>query len=138
MIIHMMMKCNMKISFDFDSTLTRPDVQEFAKQCIESGHEVWLVTSRQDTESALQRGHHWVESQNQKLFEVAEQVGIDANRIVFTSHQPKIEFLAGKEFTIHIDDDIEELLDIKISKDPCVGVNVEYFEWKEITEKLLK
>lgn len=138
MIIHMMMKCNMKISFDFDSTLTRPDVQEFAKQCIESGHEVWLVTSRQDTESALQRGHHWVEHQNNQLFEVAEQVGIDANRIVFTSHQPKIEFLAGKEFAIHIDDDIEELLDIKISKDPCVGVNVEYFEWKEITEKLLK
>ena len=128
----------MKISFDFDSTLTRPDVQNFAKQCIESGHEVWLVTSRQDTESALLRGHHWVESQNQKLFEVAERVGIDVDHIVFTSHQPKIEFLEGKGFAIHIDDDIEELLDIKYSKDPVEGVNVEYFEWKEITEKLLK
>jgi restriction endonuclease Mrr len=35
-----------KISFDFDSTLDREDVQEFAKELVEKGHDVWITTSR--------------------------------------------------------------------------------------------
>ena len=33
-----------KVSFDFDSTLDRKDVQRFAKQLIDDGYEVWIKT----------------------------------------------------------------------------------------------
>ena len=35
-----------KVSFDFDGTLSRLDVQKYAKSLIEQGFEVWIVTSR--------------------------------------------------------------------------------------------
>ena len=38
----------MKVSFDFDGTLSRKDVQEYAKSLVNSGLEVWIVTSRFD------------------------------------------------------------------------------------------
>ena len=44
----------MKVSFDFDSTLSRKDVQSFAKELVDRGLEVWIVTSRFDDESAMQ------------------------------------------------------------------------------------
>lgn len=36
----------MKVSFDFDGTLEPPIVQQYAKELIEKGIEVWVVTSR--------------------------------------------------------------------------------------------
>jgi hypothetical protein len=35
-----------KISFDFDSTLDRKLVQDFAYSLIKRGYEVWILTSR--------------------------------------------------------------------------------------------
>ena len=58
----------MKVGFDFDSTLSRKDVQEFAKELVNDGHEVWIVTSRFDDETAMQKNWHWIKGQNQKLF----------------------------------------------------------------------
>ena len=66
----------MKISMDFDSTLSRKDVQSFVINLITKGHEVWIVTSRFDTEPALEKGWWWTEKQNQKLYDVAEKVGL--------------------------------------------------------------
>ena len=36
----------MKVSFDWDGTLEIMHVQEYAKELIERGIEVWIVTSR--------------------------------------------------------------------------------------------
>jgi len=36
------------VTFDFDATLSRPDVQEYAKELIEKGIDVWVVTARYD------------------------------------------------------------------------------------------
>jgi hypothetical protein len=66
----------MKVSFDFDSTLSRRDVQEFAKQLVISGLEVWIVTSRFDDVTAMSKNWHWIKGQNQKLFDIAEDCGI--------------------------------------------------------------
>jgi len=38
----------MKVSFDFDGTLEQKEVQEYAKQLLEEGIEVWVVTTRWD------------------------------------------------------------------------------------------
>jgi len=128
----------MKVSFDFDGTLSRKDVQEFAKNLVQSGYEVWIVTSRIATEPALAKGWHWIERQNQELYDVAENVGIKKENIIFTEFVDKIEFLKGKNFLFHIDDDVDELMAILSSKDNCKTVNVEHSEWKETCKEILQ
>jgi len=128
----------MKVSFDFDGTLSRKDVQEFAKSLVQSGHDVWIVTSRIETEPALKKGWYWIERQNQELYDVAENVGIKRENIIFTEFVDKIEFLRGKNFVFHIDDDVDELMAILSSKDTCKTVNVCHFEWKENCENILQ
>jgi hypothetical protein len=44
-----------KVSFDFDSTLSRDDVQEFTSELINLGFDVWVVTSRFSNEIAEER-----------------------------------------------------------------------------------
>lgn len=127
-----------KISFDFDSTLDREDVQEFAKQLVKDGHEIWITTSRFDTESSLKRGWWWIKSQNEQLYEVAEECGISMDNITFTTMIDKINFLEGKDFLFHLDDDRVELELIEESEDSCIGVFVELKDWKETCINLMK
>lgn len=128
----------MKVSFDFDGTLSRKDVQNFAKGLVESGYDVWIVTSRIATEPALAKGWHWIERQNQELYDVAERVGIKIDNIIFTEFVDKIEFLKDKDFIFHIDDDVNELIAILNSKDNCKVVNVDHFEWLETCKEILQ
>lgn len=123
------MNKKLKMSFDFDSTMSRKDIQKYAKELIEEGHDVWIVTSRCATEPSLAKGWHWVEKQNQELYDVAESVGIPREKIVFTAHVDKIEYLQGKGFLFHIDDDSYELIEIVKSGDPCRVVNADHSDW---------
>jgi len=123
------MNKKLKMSFDFDSTLSRKDIQEYAKELITEGYDVWIVTSRCSTEQGLANGWHWIEKQNQELYDVADEVGIPREKIVFTSHVDKIEYLQGKGFLFHIDDDVDELVEIVKSGDPCRVVNAEHSDW---------
>lgn len=127
-----------KISFDFDSTLDREDVQEFAKQLVNDGHEIWITTSRFDTESSLKKGWWWIEKNNQQLYDVADECGISRDNISFTAMIDKIKFLEGKDFLFHLDDDEVELELIQESDDNCVGVWVELKDWKETCINLIK
>lgn len=131
----------MKVSFDFDSTLSRKDVQEFAKELVNDGHEVWIVTSRFDDETAMQKNWHWIKGQNQKLFDIADECGIKRDNIKFTCMESKCFFLEGKDFAFHLDDDDIELMDIlqnnKFTGDECFPVHVEHFEWKETCRNIL-
>lgn len=120
-----------KVSFDFDDTLSRSDVQRFAKELVDEGHDVWIVTSRIATEPALKRGWHWIERQNEELYEVAKKCGISKDKIVFTEHVDKVTFLKDKGFTFHLDDDEHELMMILESSDDCFPLHVNHFEWKE-------
>jgi hypothetical protein len=131
----------MKVSFDFDGTLSRKDVQSLAKELVNEGHEVWIVTSRFSDEAAKEKNWHWIEGQNQKLFDVAQECGIKKENIHFTCMESKSYFLEGKGFIFHIDDDDIELMDIfennKFTSDKCFPVNVEHFEWKETCRNIL-
>lgn len=120
----------MKVSFDFDGTLSRNDVQKFATKLVDAGFEVWIVTSRCATEPALAKGWHWVERQNQELYDVAESCGITRDKIQFTEHVDKIEFLEGKNFIFHLDDDMDELIEISKSGDSCTPLNVDHSDWE--------
>jgi hypothetical protein len=122
----------MKVSFDFDSTLSRRDVQEFAKDLVKSNHEVWIVTSRYDNESMKNiKNFLGNKNQNDVLFKVADYCGIGRERIVFTCMRPKADFLMGKGFRFHLDDDQVEIEDILETGDPCVPIQVENPGWKQ-------
>lgn len=125
------MKKNIKISLDFDGTLSRKDVQNFTKELVNSGYDVWIVTSRFDDEYATNRAWWWIRDQNKTLFDVANECGIKNENIHFTNQEPKITFLKDKEFLFHLDDHSDELIHITNSKDSCKPINVNHFEWEE-------
>jgi hypothetical protein len=129
---------NKKVSFDFDETLSRKDVQNFAKQLVADGYEVWIVTSRFATEPALEKGWYWVEKQNEELYEVANSIGIKKENIKFTEHVDKIQYLRGQGFLFHLDDDVDELIVIMESGDSCKPINVNYFDWENACMEILK
>lgn len=132
----------MKVSFDFDSTLDRKDVQLFAKELINDGIEVWIVTSRMSVEYAKANLDQFtinrVDKANHKLFRVADNLGIKREHIHFTNAQFKINFLANQYFLFHLDDDPDELIEILNSKDPCKPINVNHFEWEQDCKKLVE
>jgi hypothetical protein len=43
----------MKISFDFDDTLSLPEVQKIAKSYIDKGYDVWVTTARSPESSLM-------------------------------------------------------------------------------------
>lgn len=99
----------MKISFDFDDTLSRPEVQHYAEMFIKDGHEVWIVTSRMSNERA--QNPSW----NKDLYFVADCVGIE--NIHFCNLQPKHEFFEDENFDIHLDDDPDDVEGINLHTD---------------------
>jgi len=92
-----------KVSFDFDSTLSRLDVQKYAKELVNRGFEVWICTSRLQPSKAPNK--EW----NDDLFIVADEVGINRENIIFCNYANKSELLKDEEFLFHIDDDNIEL-----------------------------
>lgn len=127
----------MKVSFDYDATLSRKDVQEFAKKLVGRGIEVWIVTSRFDDETATEKAWWWIKDQNNTLFEVTDECGVQRENIKFTNMESKSIFLKDREFIFHLDDDVDELIDILESGDKCLPVNVDHFEWKETCQNIL-
>jgi hypothetical protein len=125
-----------KVSFDFDGTLDKKNVQLFATKLVEDGFDVWIVTSRTNTQDALKRGWTWIKKQNEELYRVADECGI--TNIKFTDHVDKIEFLKDKDFIFHLDDDEYELMAIFESGDKCKAININYFDWENACLQLLK
>lgn len=119
-----------KVSFDFDDTLDRGDVQAIAKQ-LSQQYELWIVTSRVPDEKAP--SDNW----NNDLWFVCKQLNIPKDRVVFTSYESKHEFFWDREdFLFHLDDDPDELHMITAT---CNVVAIDSFDptWKEMIEELV-
>jgi len=129
---------NKKISLDFDYTLSRKDVQEFAKKLVNLDFDVWIVTSRFSNEEALLKGFYGADKKNKEIYDIAELCGIKKENIVFTNKIDKINYLKDKNFTIHLDDDIDELMAILESGDLCKPINVNYFDWENACMEILE
>ena len=104
----------LKVSFDFDGTLSQDSIQEFAKHLLAVGDEVWVVTSR------VSNPEKW----NLDLFSVAEDVGISRNNIFFTEGDYKWKFLDTHDFDIHFDDDYMEVNNIISNCKKCKAIQV--------------
>lgn len=128
-----------KLSFDFDGTLSEDRVEEFAKQLINDGYEVWIVTSRPSDDDLTNTFQPWSKPNwNRDIWDTCERLNIPKEHVKFTSYVDKIEFLKGKGFIFHLDDDVDELMEIMKSDDNCLPINVNHSEWKETCLDLLK
>jgi hypothetical protein len=96
------------VSFDYDKTLSRLEVQEYAAELIERGYNVHVVTARY---SELQK-HRWKASpHNEDLWEVIDKLGIPHRNVHFTNMDIKSNlFKHTPHVLFHLDDDAVELL----------------------------
>lgn len=92
-----------KISFDFDDTLTTTKAQQMAKDAIDSGVEVFVVSARNDKEG---------------MYEITDNIGIPRSNVYAVgSNKAKIEKVLELGVTYHIDnnsDVVKELGSIGI------------------------
>lgn len=91
------------VSFDFDRTLSRPDIQQYAKELMDRGYEVHVVTARYNE---LQK-HAWVASpHNDDLWDIIDQLGIPHRYVHFTNMRLKAEviFQNAPQVLFHLDD----------------------------------
>lgn len=94
-----------KVSFDFDDTLEFQTVQNYAKELIEKGIEVHIVTTRWEDPSK-----YTFKVTHDYLFEVAETLGIPKENIHFTNMNWKWSFFINNpDFIWHLDDNDEEI-----------------------------
>ena len=129
----------MKVSFDYDDTLSRVEVEEYAKRLVAEGHQVWIVTAR-PSEEHLKMTFKGGEKPdwNREVFEAAGRIGIPNERIKFMNYTDKIEFLRGNGFTFHLDDDGYELYQIMLSGDICETIDSRMLYWRNACDNAIK
>tara|TARA_R110000764_G_scaffold20407_8_gene52452 strand:+ start:5711 stop:6217 length:507 start_codon:yes stop_codon:yes gene_type:complete len=116
----------LQVSFDFDGVLSIPEVEEFAKELIEDGINVWVTTSRYN------------EGSNLDLLKVTDRLGIPYSNIQFTGRQDKSKFLEQDFFLFHLDDEpyvINEIIENGQNTTPILmdkSVN-----WEEMCKELI-
>ena len=106
---------DIRISFDFDGTLSLPSVQKVAKELIELGFDVIIVTSRKS------------DGENSDIEEVAKELGVDL--VFYTEYNLKFTWLKTLICDIHIDNDRNELIHISRFSD-IVGIDVTDESWE--------
>jgi len=129
------------VSFDFDGTLGQyPSVQAYAKELVQRGLDVWIVTRRYDSIERYTPEFNFrysitnLEEEHKYLFEVAKECGIV--NIKFMNMDDKWKFFKNSNFIWHLDDDYVEIKDInRYTK--TIGISV-VNNWKNKCEKLLK
>ena len=121
-----------KISFDYDGTLEYEHIEEYAKELIEKGYEIWIVTTRWEDPSKYS---HYVTHDDIKG--TMERLGIPKEHIHFNNMEYKHTFFKENDnFIFHLDDNDEEYRFMRNFKTPFVLVH--QFGWKEKCEEILK
>ena len=113
---------DIRISFDFDDTLSLPSVQKVAKELIELGFDVIIVTSRRS------------DGENSDIEEVLQDLGVDL--VFYTEYNLKFTHLQKLMCDIHIDNDRNELIHLSRFSD-IVGVDVTDESWEYQLKNLI-
>lgn len=129
------MSKRLKISFDYDSTLSEEWIQEICKYLQKAGHEIFITTSRCPDDSLMP---HMNKDWNKDLYLTIKQLNIPKENVTFTQYIDKYEILDKNGMDIHIDDDEVEIELLEENKSICKGVlvthNLEY-DIKQIIKK---
>ena len=124
-----------KVSFDFDGTLEHTNVQEYAKELIDSGIEVWVVTTRWDENH---KHKYPFNATLDDLWEVVDRIGIPRHQVRFTCMEWKTKYLKGTNFVWHLDDNEQESYEAhKAEMKTPVIVDVLSGDWMEKCNMLL-
>ena len=86
----------MRISYDFDDTLSTSKGQQMALNDIKNGNDVLILTARQ-------------ESDNEEVFKVADKLGIAHSKVHFTNGKDKWSFVIRLKIDRHIDNNKEQV-----------------------------
>jgi hypothetical protein len=86
-----------KISFDYDGTLSTIKGKELAAEKIATGHDVWIITARQR------------EDNNNAVYTTAERLGIPRSRIKFTNGKDKYPYMVRYDIDIHYDNNQDQV-----------------------------
>lgn len=123
---------NIKVSFDFDSTLAKKDIQEYTKSLIDNGIEVHIVTDRFDDTTRCSYT-------NDYLYKVADELCIDRKNIHFMNMTDKYKFfLQNSDFIWHLDDDDIAMEFINFETTVICVYNNIMVDWKQICNDILK
>lgn len=124
-----------KVSFDFDFTLSRKVIQQYAGELVACGHEVWIVTSRYDDNNLDKYPDK--SYNNNDLYTIAVLVGIPRTQIQFMNMSDKCDFFINKDFIWHLDDDVIEINMINVTT-KTKGISCyRSTNWKYKCERLL-
>ena len=93
-----------KVSFDFDDTLSTQRGQDIAKRLISEGKTIYIVTRRQ-------------ESASEKVYKVADELGIPHSRVYFTNGALKWETIKRLGIDTHYDNNENEVNKIRENTD---------------------
>lgn len=122
-----------KVSFDFDGTLSRNDVQDYAKSLMNKGLDVWVTTSRYDE---INKHLYKFNSTNEDMYKVTDKIGLPKEKIIFCNMQNKIDIM-HKDFIWHLDDDWYEL-NLLNTQSKIIGISIfGNNKWKLECNKLL-
>lgn len=122
-----------KVSFDFDGTLEFQDIQEYAKELVNRGVEVWIVTTRYEDLS----NYNNFNVSHTDLYKALEYTGIKKEHVHFNNMEYKYTFFKDKSFAFHLDDNPDELRYLRYNCPDVKGVYVLKNGWKEYCEELL-
>lgn len=120
----------MKVSFDFDGCLDIDVIGDYAKELVERGVDVWVVTARVDN---MYGSPNW----NDDLFDRVSKLGISLTKIVFTNMQKKEYYFKDSDFIWHLDDDWQAVKEINSNTTVKAITNFGNETWKEDCEKIL-
>jgi hypothetical protein len=91
----------MKVSFDFDGCLgDNKFVQMICKMFISSGHDVYILTSRDNR------------AMNSDLWKFADEYNIDRKKVFMTNGALKVDLFIKNEFDLHFDNSYDEVIAI--------------------------
>ncbi len=128
-----------KVSFDYDETLSEEKVEYFARELVDFGYDVYIITARPSDEQWLKsfNGALVTSNFNDDIWETCERINIPKEKVIFTAYSDKIDFIKDKGFIFHLDDSELELKLISDSDDSCVPINVKNKDWETQCRNLI-
>ena len=105
----------MKISFDFDGTLSEEAIKNTARIYIIAGHDVWVITARDEGKN-----------HNVDLYGICKYIGVEEEKIIFTNGVDKVDEYIKGNFDLHYDDEWEEVMKINNQGGTAILVNPDF------------
>ncbi len=124
----------MKVSFDFDNTLSKQDVQDYAKNKKKKGVEVFIITARFNE---LRKSFFKQNPTNDDLWNICYKIGLSTKNVIFCNMEDKSTAILDTDLVWHLDDCWVTLNDIN-SNTNTPAIDVTKKDWKQKCNKLFE